>query len=102
MLDRNGRPVVTGLAKDDFTITEDNKPQRIFSFEAPETHVMGSNAGDRDADGKAPLTIFVLDLLNSSFEDFAYIRYEVRQFLMSQPSQLAFPAELMGDHQPVS
>ena len=33
--------------------------------------------------------------LDSSFEDFAYIRYEVRQFLMSQPPQLAAPAELM-------
>jgi len=95
VLDKKGRPVVTGLTKDDFTITEDNKPQRIFSFEPPETHVMGQNAGDSDADGKAPLTIFVLDLLNSSFEDFAYIRYEVRQFLMSQPPQLASPAELM-------
>jgi VWFA-related protein len=95
VLDRNGRPVATGLSKDDFTITEDNKPQRIFSFEAPETHVMGANAEDGGQDGKAPVTIFVLDLLNSSFEDFAYTRYEVRQFLMSQPSQLAFPAELL-------
>jgi VWFA-related protein len=95
VLDKKGRPVVTGLTKDDFTITEDNKPQRIFSFEAPETHVMGPNAGDGDPAGKAPVTIFVLDLLNSSFEDFAYIRYEVRQFLMSQPSQLTSPAELM-------
>ena len=95
VLDKKGRPVVTGLTKDDFTITEDNKPQRIFSFEAPETHVMGPNAGDSDLEGKAPVTIFVLDLLNSSFEDFAYIRYEVRQFLMTQPPQLASPAELM-------
>ena len=95
VLDKKGRPVVTGLSKDDFTITEDNKPQRIFSFEAPETHVVGPNAEDSDPEGKAPVTIFVLDLLNSSFEDFAYIRYEVRRFLMAQPPQLASPAELM-------
>jgi hypothetical protein len=38
--------VVTGLSKDDFIITEDKKPQRIFSFEAPETHSMDANAGD--------------------------------------------------------
>jgi len=95
VLDKKGRPVVTRLTKDDFTITEDNKPQRIFSFEAPETHVMGANAGDSDPGGKAPVTVFVLDLLNSSFEDFAYIRYEVGQFLMSQPPQLTSPAELM-------
>ena len=95
VLDKKGRPVVTRLTKDDFTITEDNKPQRIFSFEAPETHVMGANAGDSDPGGKAPVTVFVLDLLNSSFEDFAYMRYEVGQFLMSQPPQLTSPAELM-------
>jgi hypothetical protein len=95
VLDRKGRPVVTGLTKDDFTITEDKKPQRIFSFEAPETHVTGATAGDIDPDGKAPVTIFVLDLLNSSFEDFGYMRYQVRRFLMTQPPQLTSPAELM-------
>ncbi len=95
VLDKKGHPVVSGLTKDDFTITEDKKPQKIFSFEAPETHVMGAQAGDDNPDGKAPVTIFVLDELNSNFQDFAYIRYEVKQFLMAQPAQLAAPAELM-------
>jgi VWFA-related protein len=95
VLDKKGHPVVTGLTKDDFTITEDKKPQRIFSFESPETHVMGANAGDDNPDGKAPVTIIVLDLLNSSFKDFAYIRDEVRKFLDTQQEQLRAPAELM-------
>ena len=95
VLDKKGRPVVSGLTKDDFTITEDKKTQRIFSFEAPETHVMGANARDENPDGKAPVTIFVLDLLNSSFEDFAFIRYSVRKYLAAQPAQLTSPAELM-------
>ena len=95
VLDKKGHPVVTGLTKDDFTITEDNKPQRIFSFEAPEAHVMSENGEDENLDGEAPATIFVLDLLNSRFEDFAYIRYEVTQFLKAQPPQLASPAELL-------
>ena len=34
VLDKKGRPVVKGLTKDDFLITEDKKPQRVFSFEA--------------------------------------------------------------------
>jgi VWFA-related protein len=84
VVDKKGRPVVSGLTQDDFTITEDKQPQHIFSFEAPETHVMGPNAEDNNPDGKAPVTILVLDLLNSSFADFAYIRYEVKQFLMAQ------------------
>lgn len=95
VLDKAGRPVVKGLTKDDFIITEDKKPQRIFSFEAPETHVMGAKAGDDNPDGKAPLTIFVLDRLNLSFDDFAFMRYSVRKFLAAQPAPLNSPAELM-------
>jgi VWFA-related protein len=41
------------------------------------------------------LTIFVLDRLNSSSNDFAFFRYSVRKFLAAQPPQLNSPAELM-------
>lgn len=95
VLDKSGHPVVTGLTQNDFTITEDKKPQRIFSFEAPQTHLTKAKISDENPDGKAPVTIIVLDELNSSFANFAYIRYEVRQFLNRQPERLASPAELM-------
>jgi VWFA-related protein len=95
VLDKKGRPVVTGLTKDDFTITEDKVPQAIFSFEAPEAHAMSAEAESDNANGKAPATILVMDLLNSSWEDFAYIRYEIEQFLEAQPPQLASPTELL-------
>ncbi len=94
VLDKKGNPVVTGLTKDDFTITEDRKPQRIFSFEAPDAHQL-ADAEVNHSTGKAPVSIIVLDLLDSEFQDFAYIRYEVRQFLMAQPPQLANLTELM-------
>lgn len=95
VLDKKGHPVVKGLTKDDFTITDNKKQQRIFSFEAPETHVEDVNATDDHPAGKAPVTIFVLDLLNSKFEDFAYIRYMVHKDLAAQPAQMNSPAELM-------
>src|SRR5271154_1798021 len=95
VLDKKGRPVVNGLAKDDFTITEDKRPQPIFSFEAPQTHTISALDGDDNPDGRASLTIFVLDLLNSSFEDFAFIRYSVQKFLAAQPPLLSSPAEMM-------
>lgn len=95
VLDKKGRPVVTGLTKDDFSITEDRKPQSIFSFEAPEAHVSNANASEENPEGKAPVTILVLDLLNSRFEDFAFIRYSVRKYLMAQPNQLTAPAEML-------
>jgi VWFA-related protein len=95
VLDKKGRPVATGLTKDDFTITEDRRPQAIFSFEGPQAHTVDGLADDGYPDEKAPLTIFVLDLLNSSFEDFAFIRYSVRKFLAAQPPLLDSPAEMM-------
>jgi len=80
VLDKNGHPVVSGLAKDDFTITEDNTPQTIFSFEAPEVHAADTSTEDENPNGKAPATILVLDLLNSRFEDFAYIRQQAQGY----------------------
>jgi hypothetical protein len=46
-------------------------PQHIFSFEAPQTHTINAIGGDDNPERRAPVTIFVLDLLNSSFEDSA-------------------------------
>lgn len=95
VIDKSGHPVVSGLTQDDFSITEDKKPQRIFSFEPPEVHTLDPHAAAANSDGNAPRMILVLDFLNSRFQDFAYIRDEVRHFLNAQPRQLPFPTELM-------
>jgi VWFA-related protein len=95
VVDKSGRPVVKGLTLDDFLITEDKRPQRIFSFEGPDAHTPNPDREADDTVGKAPVTIFVLDLLNSSSADFAYIRIEVEKYLNAQPAQLAVPCEIM-------
>jgi VWFA-related protein len=97
VVDKHGKPVTAGLTQDDFSITEDKRPQKIFSFEAPDAHLVPPSApvDDTHADARAPVTIFVLDELNSSFEDFAFIRYSMKRYLLAQPPQLASPAELM-------
>ena len=95
VLDKKGNPVTRGLNQDDFTITEDGKPQRIFSFEAPQEHTTRSDRKETGIPARSPVTILVLDLLNSRFEDFAFIRYSVRKFLMSQPATLPAPAEML-------
>ncbi|WP_348269817.1 VWA domain-containing protein [Edaphobacter paludis] len=95
VLNAKGHPVVSGLTKDDFTITQDKKPQRIFSFEAPEAHVVTADAADDNPAGSAPVTIFVIDQLNSTFEQMAYIRYCVHKYLAKEPKQLKAPAEVM-------
>jgi hypothetical protein len=56
---------------------------------------MRAGAEDENPNGKAPATIIVMDLLNSSFEDFAYIRYEVQRFLKAQPPRLASTTEML-------
>lgn len=96
VIDKNGQPVVTGLTKDDFSIAENGKPQHIFSFEAPEVHtVIPNQANSENLEEKAPVTILVLDLLNSRFQDFAYIRDSVRRYLRAQPEELSSPAEML-------
>ena len=95
VIDKKGHIVTSGLTKDDFSITEDKRPQRIFSFEAPESHVPAKHAADDTPDGSAPTTIFILDQLNSSLEDFAFLRDQMQKYLEDQPSHLAAPAELM-------
>jgi VWFA-related protein len=95
VLDKKGHPVATGLTKDDFVITEEKRPQRIFSFEEPNVHVADRALSEDNPSGKAPMTIFVLDLLNSGFADSAFIRYSIRKYLAAQPDPLNSPAELM-------
>lgn len=85
VLDKKGNPVVTGLTKQDFSITDNKRPQRIFSFDAP----------DESAAGKPPSTILVLDRLNSSFSDFAFILEAAQRYLERQPAELPSPTELL-------
>ena len=95
VVDKKGHIVTSGLTKDDFSITEDKRPQRIFSFEAPESHAPDKHASDDTPDGRAPTTIFVLDQLNSSLEDLSFLCDQMQKYLEAQPSHLPAPAELM-------
>jgi VWFA-related protein len=94
VVDRNGNPVVTGLTKNDFTVTENGKPQRIFSFDTPaagnETQVPNSKTAQ-----KGPATILVLDLVNTPSADSAAARDSIGRYLAQQPERLASPTELM-------
>lgn len=102
VVDKKGHPVVTGLTKDDFSITENGKPQRIFSFEAPDAHVPAdaspedANPADANPEGSASRTILVLDFLNTGFDDVGYVRDQAQRFLESQPEELPAPAELLA------
>ena len=96
VVDKKSKPVTRGLTQEDFPITQDKVPQKIFSFEPPETHENSVAEEGNEAGNNAPITILVIDLLNTKFEDSSYVRYELKKFLESQPEQLPAPAELLA------
>lgn len=100
--DKKGNPVHRNLTRDDFKIYEDKQPQQIRSFDPPDQHGMPKpgqaivhSAADLAKIGNAPVTILVLDELNSEFMDMAYARQMLVKYLKSQPAVLPEPAVLM-------
>ena len=95
VLDRQGRPVTTGLKQDDFVVTEGKQRQRIVSFEPPLGHNAPTSGTEAASPGNVPATVFVLDEFNNTFEQSSYYRISLRKYLEAQPSILATPAELV-------
>jgi VWFA-related protein len=90
------------LKPEDFQIYEDKVPQTIRSFEAPSKHRMPdsataivNSAEDLKKIGDAPVTLLVLDELNSRFEDMSFSRQMMLKYLLSQPAVLKEPTVLM-------
>jgi VWFA-related protein len=99
--DEAGNPV-TNLTKDDFVVYEDKVTQRMVSFEPPSAHTFPMETGnvpfnpdDPKTFGQSPVTILVLDELNTHFEDSSFAVRSVRQYLESRPAVLAQPTTLM-------
>jgi VWFA-related protein len=101
--DKDGKPV-SGLTRDDFQIFEDNSVQPIRSFEPPVSHVLPAGlAADAVFDpaepktfGQSPVTVLVMDQLNTHFEDSSFARRQLHDYLVSQPSVLAQPTTLLA------
>ena len=92
--DGKGR-IFTDLKKDDFTIREDKVPQTIRYFEAPAEHAMPvsekpivQSSADLKKIGDAPVTILVLDELNTRWEDMGYAKGQMEKYLKAQPEVL--------------
>ncbi len=99
VLDSSGKPV-TGLSRDDFTVLEDGKPQKIDSFERPEEHKYAVSIADnletQPIQAVAPaLTILVIDGLNTPLLDTIFAREMVTKFLRNHGPKLAQPTALM-------
>lgn len=103
--DKSGH-LVDGLTQSDFTVLEDKVPQAIRSFEPPTAHAMpGAKSGqpidlvhsasDLPKIGAAPVTILVLDELNTRFEDMSFGRNQLVKYLQAQGPVLAQPTTLL-------
>ena len=97
--DHNGK-VVTGLKKDDFTVYENGVPQTISHFatseeQAPVPAVATKDRNGHDDWGAAPLTILVVDEMDTPFTELAYARDCTRNYLKAQPAQLLTPTILL-------
>jgi VWFA-related protein len=98
--DRKGN-FVNGLTQGEFTILEDKAKQKIISFQPPSVHMRSPEApavnssNDLTKIGTAPVTILVLDELNTQFTDMAYARGSMEKWLSEQPAKLMQPTALM-------
>jgi VWFA-related protein len=92
--------IVNGLKKQDFTILQDGKPQSIYTFETwkdrpPISEQQAVDRFGRPDWGETPLNIFVLDELNTPFDEKAYSAAMLKKYLKSQPAQLPGPSMLV-------
>jgi VWFA-related protein len=106
--DQSGKPV-DNLTQADFRVYEDDKLQTIRSFEPPSAHEQTAATAAASVEktaapldpvhpaafGLAPVTILVLDQLNTHFADSSFARRELRDYLAKQPATLAHPTTLL-------
>src|ERR1700722_16851192 len=98
--------LVNNMTPRDFTVLEDKPPQPIRSFESPIADAMPEaasgqpvslvlSAADLPKIGTSPVTILVLDELNTRFEDMSYGRNQLIKYLQAQGPVLAEPTALL-------
>jgi VWFA-related protein len=103
--DKKGN-LVTDLPKDDFHVFEDAQEQTIRTFEPPSLHQMPrsadgkpiaivTSAADLPKIGNAPVTLLVLDELNTPFSDMSFARQSLEKYLRAQPEVLNQPTALL-------
>jgi VWFA-related protein len=100
---KDGKPV-DGLTRDDFRVYEDNRFEPIRSFEPPSAHTLPAASEDPatvfdpanpKSFGQSPVTVLVLDQLNTHFTDSSFARRELRDYLTGQPALLKQPTTLL-------
>ena len=97
--DKHGN-LVTNCTANDFKVYENGVLQNISNFEPPQSDrklpaVALKDHNGRDNWGNAPLTMLVIDEMNTPFSEMAYSRYEVNRFLKAQPALMPEPTMVL-------
>jgi VWFA-related protein len=101
--DKQGKPV-TDLKRDDFRVYEGTQFEPIRSFEPPSAHALPAasvspsavfDPAQPESFGQSPVTVLVLDQLNTHFTDSAYARRQLHDYIAAQPALLAQPTTLL-------
>jgi VWFA-related protein len=92
--------IVTNLTRDDFQVYEDGVPQTVRYFDAPASRPPIPNAPVMDRNGnddwgQSPLTMIVIDEVDTPFMEIAYAKQCVEEYLKRQPAQLTEPTILL-------
>ena len=87
VVDKNGNPVTTGLTRDDFTILDNKKKKEILSLDGP--------TGGTGTTSLPTSTIFIIDHVNTPFEDEYWQMHEMEGYLKSQGDLLNQQTEIL-------
>lgn len=104
--DANGKPV-DDLTEKDFQVFEDGVKERVRSVEPPSAHALpaaslGSGAtqvfdpAQPASFGLSPVTVLLLDEVNTRFVDSSFARRQIHDYLAKQPALLAQPTNLLS------
>jgi len=107
--DSNGKPV-SGLTRDDFSLAEDGKPQRIRSFDVHDFDPISDSLPKSPASlpantfvnvpsgpERGPLYVLLLDLLNIGVDDQPGARQQLLKFMRSKPLGTRFAIFVLSD-----
>ena len=101
---------VPGLKPADFTIVEDGKPQKIVGFAVHQGSAAPSTPAPKFklppnqytnyqvADPQRPITVVLMDVLNTQVQDQAYTRKQMIEFLKALPAGQRVALFALGTH----
>jgi VWFA-related protein len=107
--DGSGRPV-RGLTRDDFSIAEDGKPQRVLTFDVHDFEAMPESSplhptalppntfvNVPETPERGPLYVILYDMVNMGMDDQGAARKQLLKFISGKPPGVRFAIFVLSD-----